>query len=104
VNKFETARFRLKIGFAGVALVLLLGLPPLTPYIWIWKIGRIPLSPMQMFYAVLSSELVLAVYIWGVGSWSRFEPPQTSSGSLTQQRSSPAQALQPPGPPPQGGH
>jgi hypothetical protein len=104
VNKFETARNKLKIGFAATALVLLLGVPPLTPYIWIWRLGRIPLSPMQMFYAVLSIEIVLAVYIWGVGNWSRFEPPHTPSASEDQELNRPTGTPQPPAAAALGGH
>ena len=114
VNPFEAKRFRLKIAFVAVAIVLLVALPLLTPYISIWKVGRIPLSPIQMLYAVLSSEIVLAVYIWGVGNWSRFEPPQGASSSSAPQMGSPPQ-VQPTGgarpiqqsPPPstqKGGH
>ena len=118
MNKFKTTMFRLKMAI-GVAVLALIVLPPLTPYIHIWRLGRIPLSPLQMIYVILSLEIVLAVYAWGVGDWSRFEPPQTSSAS---EAGSPAQPpgpgptpsvtqnvvppAQPPGAPPapQGGH
>jgi hypothetical protein len=121
VNKFKTTMFRLKMTI-GVAVLALIALPPLTPHIYIWRLGRIPLSPLQMIYVILSLEIVLAVYAWGVGNWSRFEPPQTSSVSAAQETNSPAQPpgpvptppvpqnmaprAQPPGTPPapQGGH
>jgi hypothetical protein len=113
VNKFKTTMFRLKMAM-GVAVFALIVLPPLTPYIRIWRLGRIPLSPLQMIYVILSLEIVLAVYAWGVGDWSRFEPPQTPSVSAAQEASSPtppvpqnvAPTAQPPGTPPapQGGH
>jgi hypothetical protein len=96
VNRFKTTMFRLKMAI-GVALLVLIALPPLTPYIYIWGLGKIPLSPLQMIYVILSVEIVLAVYAWGVGDWSRFEPPQTSSVSAVQETNSPAQ---PPGPSP----
>jgi len=121
VGKFQLSRSRLKIGFGVLALVLLVGLPLLAPTIGIGG-GQIVSSRTQVLYAVLSFEIVLAVYIWGVGNWSRFEPPPTPSGSTTPQTSNPAQgqqrgtagpaqkgvppAAQPPGTPPrqQGGH
>ena len=91
MSPFETKRLRLKIAFVAVAIILLVTLPPLTPYISIWKLGKIPLSPMQMLYAVLSCECALTVYIWGVGNWSRFEPPH----------SAPSPSAPPTGAPPQ---
>ena len=103
VNRFETGNNRLQIGVLGAGLLLLLVLPPLTPYIYLWKMGRIPLSPMQMLYALLSTELVVATYIWGVGFWSRFEPRSTVAGAEGQQTGGAAPA-QPAGGPTQGGH
>jgi len=111
----------LKIGFGVLALALLVGFPLLAPTIGIGGGQKIVLSRTQVLYAVLSFEIVLAVYIWGVGSWSRFEPPPAPSGSTTPQTSDPAQGqpgtagpaqkgvpptAQPPGTPPvqQGGH
>lgn len=91
MSPFETKRLRLKIAFVAVAIILLVLLPLLTPYISVWKVGKIPLSPMQMLYAVLSCECVLAVYLWGVGNWSRFEPPQNASGSAARQAVEPPQ-------------
>ena len=104
MNKFETVRLRLKIGFVVLAFVLLVGLPLLTPHIKIWGMGRIPLSPFQILYATLSLEIALAVYVWGVGNWSRFEPPQASSGSSAPP--SGVAQVPPPGTPPtqQGGN
>lgn len=114
MSPFETKRLRLKIAFVAVAILLLVVLPPLTPHISIWRIGKLPLSPIQMLYAVLSSEIVLAVYIWGVGNWSRFEPPQPASSSAAAQKDGPSEvppagsapALQAKTPPPaqEGGH
>ena len=120
MNRFETGHNKLQLGVLVAALLLLLALPPLTPHISIWKLGKIPLSPMQMLYAVLSTELVLATYIWGVGFWSRFEPRGTVAGAEGQQAGGPAPApqagtlpavqksgaapAQPAGGPPQGGH
>ena len=97
MGPFEIDRSTWKIAFVAVAVIILLTLPPLTPYIPVWGVGKIPLSPLQLFYAVLSSEIVLAVYMWGVGNWSRFEPPQNASGSAARQAVEP-----PPGQPTTG--
>ena len=95
MNRFETGNNKLQIGVLGAALLLLLVLPPLTPHIYLWKLGRIPLSSMQMLYAVLSTELVVATYIWGVGFWSRFEPRGPATGGEGQQMGGAAQVPQP---------
>jgi hypothetical protein len=96
------------------AALFLFVLPPLTPYIDIPKLGKIGLSGMQMFYGVLSLEIVLAVYIFGVGVLSRSQPQPISAGYPPQPGSIPAPTPQPgPTPPaqkstppvtPQGGH
>jgi|HubBroStandDraft_3_1064219.scaffolds.fasta_scaffold19676_2 hypothetical protein len=96
------------------AALFLFVLPPLTPYIDIPKLGKIGLSGMQMFYGVLSLEIVLAVYIFGVGVLSRSQPQPISAGYPPQPGSIPAPTVQPgPTPPaqkstppvtPQGGH
>ena len=83
MNKFETTRFRLKIGFAVAAVLLPFVLPFMAPFFGIYAGGKIPLSGIQVAYAVLSSEIALAVYLWGVGNWSRFEPPPASSTPQT---------------------
>jgi len=99
VNKFETKRLLLKIEFAVAAVLLPIVLPLLAPSLGIHEGGRISLGGTQVVYAVLSVELALAVYIWGVGNWSRFEPPQLPSGSSTTS-SGPAQTPKPgPAPP-----
>jgi len=97
VNKFETKRLWLKIGFAFAAILLPMVLPFLAPCLGIREGGRIPLSGIQVLYAVLSAELAVAVYVWGVGNWSRFEPPPLLSASSVPQTAGPAQ---PPGPGP----
>jgi hypothetical protein len=78
-----------------VAALFLFVLPPLTRYIDIPKLGRIPLSGMQMFYAVFSLEIVLAVYIFGVGVLSRAQPQPISAGYPHQPGSIPAPTPQP---------
>lgn len=97
MNSFETKRLKLKVLFGAVAALLLVLLPLLTPVVA--KIGKIPLSPIQMLYGVLSLEIALAIYIWGVGNWSRFEPPQNASRSPSQQVGPQVQPT--PSPPPQ---
>ena len=97
-----------------VAALLLFVLPPLTPYIDIPTLGKIPLSGLQMFYAVLSLEIVLAIYIFGVGKFSRSQPQPISAGYPPQPGSIPVPAPQPGSAPPaqksippvtpQGGH
>jgi hypothetical protein len=97
-----------------VAALFLFVVPPLTPYMNIPKLGKIPLSCWQMFYAALSLEIVLAVYIFGVGVLSRSQPQPISAGYPPQPGSTPAPTPQPgPTPPaqkstppvtPQGGH
>src|SRR2546428_3084385 len=80
MSTFQVTRSKLKLGFGILALVLLIGLPFLGPYVSkLHEEWNIPLNRMQLFYAVLSSEIVLAVYIWGVGNWSRFEPPPSAA-------------------------
>jgi len=61
VNKPAIFRVWLKIGFGIVAIVLLFGHLRPTP----WKVGTIPLSPIQIFYSILSSAIVLTVCICG---------------------------------------
>lgn len=87
MNSFETKRLKLKVLFVAVAGLLLVVLPVLTAHVA--RIGKILLSPAQMLYAVLSLEIVLAIYLWGVGNWSRFEPPQNLSGSTSQRPGNP---------------
>ena len=87
------------------AALFLFVLPPLTPYIDIPKLGKIGLSGMQMFYGVLSLEIVLAVYIFGVGVLSRSQPQPISAGYPPQPGSIPAPTVQPgPTPPHKKAH
>jgi hypothetical protein len=91
VNTFESTRLGLKIGFAVAAVLLPIVLPFLAPHIGIREGGNIPLSGLQVLYAVLSVELAVAVYVWGVGNWSRFEPPRISPATPAVPTSGPAQ-------------
>ena len=75
-----------KVIVSLLAFVLLFVLPGLSG----WTIPgmvKITFSWMQLFYGVLSVELTLAVYTWGVGNWSRFEPPPYDADSATPQKS-----------------
>jgi hypothetical protein len=85
VNKFESKRLRLKTGFAVFAILLPIVVPLLAPSIGIHEGGTISLGGLQVLYAVLSVELATVVYIWGVGKWSRYEPPHISSSSTGQE-------------------
>jgi hypothetical protein len=75
MNKFETDRLRLKIVFVVCAILLPIVLPILAPSVGIREGGRISLNGLQVLYAVLSMEIAATVYMWGVGNWSRYEPP-----------------------------
>jgi hypothetical protein len=77
-----------------VAFVLLFVLPSLSGCS-IRGVGKITFSWMQIFYGLLSLELALAVYVWGVGNWSRFEPPEPSSASSIPATSDPSKAPAP---------
>lgn len=101
MNTFETRRLWLKIAFAVVAILLPIVLPFLAPHFGIREGARISLNGLQVLYAVLSTELALAVYMWGVGNWSRFEPPHISQSASAVQTGGPAQTPKP-GPTPAG--
>ena len=79
MNKFESRRLQLKIVFGFVAVLLPILSPFLAPLVGIQEGGKISVNGIQVVYAVLAVELALAVYVWGVGNWSRFEPPRSSS-------------------------
>ena len=84
MNKFESKRLRLKTGFVVFAILLAIVLPLLAPFLGIHEGGRISLSGLQVLYGVLSVEISTVVYLWGVGKWSRYEPPQILSSSAAQ--------------------
>jgi hypothetical protein len=77
-----------KIIVSLLAIALLFVLPSLSGRT-IPGMGTITFSWMQLFYGMLSLDLALAVYTWGVGNWSRFEPPQSSADSATPQTKDP---------------
>jgi hypothetical protein len=53
----------------------------LAPYLHIKEDGWLQLTRMQLGYALVSIELAVVVYMYGVGSWSRFEPPTLPPGA-----------------------
>lgn len=110
MNKFESKRLRLKTGFVVFAILLPIVLPLLAPFFGVHEGGTIPLGGLQVLYAVLSVEIATVVYIWGVGKWSRYEPPHISSSSTAEDRGvaqtpvSGSPSPSKPGPPAQGAH
>jgi hypothetical protein len=98
VNKFQAKPFGLKIIIVFAAILLPIVLVWVAPCLGIREGGKISLSQLQVFYAVFCSEIVAAVYAWGVGNWSRFEPPPPSSDIPTPQTSGQAPAQVPPQP------
>ena len=89
MNKFETDRRRLKIVFVVCVILLPVVVPILAPWVGIREDGRIPLNGWQVVYAVLSIEIAATVYVWGVGNWSRYEPPQRVTPPPVQASNSP---------------
>lgn len=98
MNKFQAKPFWLKIIIVFAAILLPFALAGIAPCLQIQEGGKISLNQLQVFYAVFSSEIVAAVYAWGVGNWSRFEPPPPSSDIPTPQTSGLAPAQVPPQP------
>jgi len=100
VNKFQAKPLWLRTVLVFAAMLLPIVLVWVAPCLGIREGGKISLSQLQVFYAVFSSEIVAAVYAWGVGNWSRFEPPPPSSDIPTPQTSGQAPAQVPPQPAP----
>ena len=75
MNKFEAKSSLFKIIFFSTVILLPFALAGIAPCLGISEGGKISWSRLQVFYAVFCSEIVAAVYAWGVGNWSRFEPP-----------------------------
>lgn len=85
----------------------------LVPCLDCLRRGQIPLTWMQLAYGLLSVLLAAALYVWGVGDWSRFEPPEDTPSKSSDPNPPPppsttqsASLAQPPaGPqPPKGGN
>lgn len=61
--------------FAVGAILVFIAVLWLAPCLDIKEGGKISLSRMQLAYGLLSVLIAVALYVWGVGNWSRFEPP-----------------------------
>jgi len=85
------------IGALLVVAVLVLA----APCLGIDEGGKIPFSRMQLTYGLLSVLIAVALYVWGVGDWSRFEPPRDSEGSGDKSSDAKATPQNPPGNTPQ---
>jgi hypothetical protein len=93
VNEDETKKLRIKrgLGFALAAILVVIVILWVAPSVGIREGGKISLSRMQLLYGLVSTVIAVAIYIWGVGKWSRFEPPKNSAVSLSPKASNPAQ-------------
>jgi hypothetical protein len=80
----------LKILVSLLVIVLVFLLPFLSGST-LWIVGKITFTWMQLFYGALSLALALAVYVWGVGNWSRSEPPPLPSAASTAQTTAPGE-------------
>lgn len=80
MDPFENKRWWLKLAFVAQAIVLLAALLGLAHWDKSQNVRIAQLNPMQIVYVFLSIEIVVAVYLWGVGHWSRFEPPRVPAG------------------------
>jgi hypothetical protein len=98
VNKFQAKPFWLRTVLVFAAILLPIVVVWVAPCLGIREGGKISLSSMQLLYGLVSSEIAAAVYMWGVGNWSRFEPPPPSSEIPTPQASGLAPVQVPPQP------
>jgi hypothetical protein len=82
VGKSDNVRLGLKTAFVIGSIILATILPLGWPFLSRWEcVGKLSLTPMQVLYTILAVEITLAVYIWGVGNWSRFEPAKNTDDS-----------------------
>lgn len=70
---------------AIVFFIVALWLAPLVEF----RGARIPLSRLQLAYGLLSAIIAVALYVWGVGDWSRFEPPPDSASKPSDSKAAP---------------
>src|SRR5579859_294360 len=61
--------------------------------------ARIPLGRLQLAYGLLSVVIAVALYAWGVGNWSRFEPPKPTPATGSNAATGNAPVTSPPGTP-----
>jgi hypothetical protein len=78
--ELKAKKHRLQIAFVVAAMLFPILLGILAPTLGIEEGGKVSLTRMQLVYAVVSLEIAIAVYLWGVGNWSRFEPPRLPRG------------------------
>ena len=98
MNKFQAKPLWLRTALVLAAILLPIVLVWVAPCLGIREGGKISLSSMQLLYGLVSAEIAAAVYMWGVGTWSRFEPPRPSFDTPTPQPSGQAPAQVPPQP------
>jgi len=72
--------------FAIVAVAILIVLAAFITARVAARLGA-EIDPFQVAWVALSIEIVVAVYKWGVGGWSRYTPPERSHLTSAQLRS-----------------
>lgn len=80
MGKFQEKPAWKQVTIVAAFLLLPVLLSLLGPSFGVEVGGKLSMSRLQSLYAVVSTELAFAVYMWGVGKWSRFHPPSFSSG------------------------
>jgi hypothetical protein len=82
VDVSKISRRNLKIAFSIAAIFLVVTLPLLWPLLTKYKwIARIDATPLQVLYTILALDVIWAIYMWGVGNWSRYEPAKNADDS-----------------------
>jgi hypothetical protein len=82
VDAFKISRRSLKVTLGIAAILFAATLPLVWPLLGKCKwIARIDATPMQVLYTILALDIIVAVYIWGVGNWSRYEPAKNTDDS-----------------------
>ncbi len=76
----KVSSLKWKILFWLVSVLFAVGLPLLQHSFKLWP-GE---SAIQLLYAVVSAIVVVAIYLWGVGNWSRFEPSRDEAADSAQ--------------------
>src|SRR5260370_14033857 len=97
-KNFKPKPLWLRPALVLAAILLPIVLVWVAPCLGIREGGKISLSSMQLLYGLVSAEIAAAVYMWGVGNWSRVEPPRPSFDTLTHQPNGQAPAHVPPQP------
>src|SRR5260370_8369130 len=97
-KNFKPKPLWLRPALVLAAILLPIVLVWVAPCLGIREGGKISLSSMQLLYGLVSAEIAAAVYIWGVGNLSRFEPPRPSFNTPTPQPTAQPPGLAPPPP------